>query len=308
MSQSSSKSKDGVISLSPKKSSKYAIEISGVSKEFGTVHALENVDLRIPTGQIFGFLGPNGAGKTTMIRCLMDYIRPSQGSMAILGKDAHADSAELKSLVGYLSSDMQLYPNWTAKTHIDFVASIEGYGRSQELIKSFNLDLHKKVRKLSSGNKQKLAIILAFIGNPKVLIMDEPTRGLDPLLQNQLYDLLREFASDGGTVFLSSHNLAEVQQLCHGVAVIKEGKIVSSQTMSEILKINIHNITAFSKSGFDHKDFNIDGVEIVSSGKREIKLKVKGELNQGVKALSKYDLTSLEINHANLEDVFMEYY
>lgn len=287
---------------------KFAIKISGVSKVFGSLKALDGVDLEVPEGQIFGFLGPNGAGKTTMIRCLMDYIRPTEGSVLILGKDAHINSAELKSEIGFLSSDMQLYPNWTAKTHIDFVGSIEGHGRAEKLIKEFDMDLNKKVKNLSSGNKQKLAIILAFMGNPKILIMDEPTRGLDPLLQNQLYALLRQFTADGGTVFFSSHNLAEVQQICHSVAVIKEGKIVSSQTMNDILQISIHTVSAISKKGFSKEDFNIKGVEVLSHGGKDLKLKVKGELNAVIKALSKYDLSNLEITHANLEDVFMEYY
>lgn len=285
-----------------------AIEISGVTKVFSSIKALDGVDLNIPSGQIFGFLGPNGAGKTTMIRCLMDYIRPTNGSISILGKDAQENSAELKNSIGYLSSDVQLYPNWTAKTHIEFVGSIKGYGNSKNLTKKFGLDLHRKVKNLSTGNKQKLAIILAFMGDPKILIMDEPTRGLDPLLQNQLYDLLREYTEVGGTVFLSSHNLAEVQQICHRVAVIKDGKIVSSSTMDEILQISIQIVTAISEKGFNAKDFSIEGVEVLAQGKKEIKLKVKGELNAVVKALGKYELTNLEIAHANLEDVFMEYY
>jgi ABC-2 type transport system ATP-binding protein len=285
-----------------------AISIKNVTKTFGSKRALDNVSLKVETGHIFGFLGPNGAGKTTMIRCLMDYIRPSSGAVTIIGKDAQQNSAELKDQIGYLSSDMQLHPNWTGRTHIDFLSGIEGRGRADELVKRFDLDLTRKVRHLSSGNKQKLSIILAFLGEPKLLIMDEPTRGLDPLLQNELYDLLHEFANNGGTVFLSSHNLAEVQHLCDSVAVIRDGKIVAAEAMRDILQMSVHIVQAVASKSFVRKDFDIKGVEVIGGSGKNISLKVHGEIGHVVELLSNYNLTDLEVSHANLEDVFMEYY
>ncbi|HSX53161.1 MAG TPA: ABC transporter ATP-binding protein [Patescibacteria group bacterium] len=285
-----------------------AISIKNVSKTFGAKRALDNVSLDVTKGHIFGFLGPNGAGKTTMIRCLMDYIHVSGGHMSLLGHDSHVDGPLLKSQVGYLSSDMQLHSGWTAKMHIDFMGGIKGNGQADELVKKFNLDIGTKVSKLSSGNKQKLAIILAFLGNPKLLIMDEPTRGLDPLLQNQLYQLLREFSTAGGTVFLSSHNLGEVQQLCDSVAVIKEGKIVATEAMKDILQMSVHMIQAVATTTIDRADFRVEGVEIIGGSGKSISLKTHGKLDFIVKTLSKYSLTNLEISHVNLEDVFMEYY
>jgi ABC-2 type transport system ATP-binding protein len=285
-----------------------AISIKNVSKVFGSKRALDEVSLTIPQGQIFGFLGPNGAGKTTMIRCLMDYINVSGGQVAIFGQDAHTQSASLKRSIGYLSSDMQLHPRWTARTHIDLMSSIKGGGRAEELVQRFNLDLDVRVGKLSSGNKQKLAIILAFLGNPKLLIMDEPTRGLDPLLQNQLYDLLREFARQGGTVFLSSHNLAEVQQLCDSVAVIRGGKIVAAQAMKDILQLRVHLVQAVATKAFKHSDFALKDVEVIGGTGKSIQLKARTQIDPLMKVLAKYPLTDLEVTHASLEDVFMEYY
>ena len=285
-----------------------AISLSHVSKSFGAKKALDDVSLTIPKGKIFGFLGPNGAGKTTTIRCLMDYMRADEGSISILGKDAKIESAILKQDIGFLSSDIQLHPNWSAHTHIEFLSSIKGRGRADELVKLFNLDLKTKVRNLSSGNKQKLAIILAFLGDPRVLIMDEPTRGLDPLLQNQLYDLLRGFAHEGGTVFLSSHNLAEVQQLCDNVAVIRAGKIVADEAMRDIRRMKIHTITAVATKAFDEKGFAKKDIEIVSCSAKTIVLKVRGRIDPVIKLLSKYELTDLDVSHASLEDVFMEFY
>ncbi|HUC20987.1 MAG TPA: ABC transporter ATP-binding protein [Candidatus Polarisedimenticolaceae bacterium] len=284
-----------------------AISIKNVTKTFGSKHALDNVSLNIPQGHIYGFLGPNGAGKTTLIRCLMDYIA-SDGVITILGRNAHSESAELKRSVGYLSSDMQLHPNWTTKIHIDFMASIKGRGQADELIKTLNLDMKAKVRNLSSGNKQKLAIILAFLGSPKLLIMDEPTRGLDPLLQNQLYELLRRFAKAGGTVFLSSHNLGEVQHLCDNVAVIREGKIVAAEAMKDILQMRVHMVEATATTAFVAADLKLKDIEILSSAGKSVTLKARGKIDPIIKALAKYDLVDVEVSHPNLEDVFMEYY
>ncbi len=285
-----------------------AVSINNVSKVFGAKHALDNVSLDIPSGHLFGFLGPNGAGKTTLIRCLMDFARPSSGTISVLGQDAQQDSARLKSQIGYLSSDSQLHTGWTGRTHIDFVASTKGGARATELSNKFDLDLDVKVGHLSSGNKQKLSIILAFMGNPKLLIMDEPTRGLDPLLQNELYDLLRRFTADGNSVFLSSHNLTEVQQLCDSIAVIKAGKIVASDTMQDILQKNTHIIRAVSTNNIDKTTFKRLGIEILNSNPKSLIAKTQGELDFVVKTLSKYPLTDLEVSHVSLEDIFMEYY
>lgn len=285
-----------------------AININDVSKSFGAKRALDKVSLSIPEGTIFGFLGPNGAGKTTTIRLLMDYTRASSGQITILGRDAHADSAELKRSVGYLSSDMQLYSSWTVQAHIDFIGSVKGHGRATELAREFELDLKAKVANLSSGNKQKLAIILAFMGNPKLLILDEPTRGLDPLLQSKLYALLREFVGTGGTVFFSSHDLAEVQQLCDSVAVIRAGKIVAAEAMKDMLQLRVHVIRAVATKPISPTDFKLKDVELVAIDGPSITLKARGGIDPIMKTLAKYSLVDLEVTHASLEDVFMEYY
>lgn len=285
-----------------------AISMTNVSKSFGAKLALNKVSLDVPTGHIFGFLGPNGAGKTTTIRCLMDYIAVSSGDIKILGQDAHARSAQLKSSIGYLSSDMQLHPNWSGRTHIDFLGTIKGRGRADELVKKLDLNIDTKVQHLSSGNKQKLAIILAFLGTPQLLIMDEPTRGLDPLLQNLLYELLEDFARDGGTVFLSSHNLAEVQRLCRSVAVIRRGEVVAKKGMDDILQLGVHIVQAVASQPIKPADFKLKDVEVLGTSGSAITIKVRGNLDPVIKALAHYKLTSLEVTHASLEDAFMEYY
>lgn len=288
--------------------SSVGISIRNVSKSFGPKKALNNVSLDVSRGQIFGLLGPNGAGKTTIIRCLMDYILPTEGEIKIFEQDAHLSSANLKNSIGCLSSDMQLHTNWSARTHIDFLGSIKGRGRADELVKKLGLDLDTNVEHLSSGNKQKLAVVLAFLGEPKLLIMDEPTRGLDPLLQNLLYQLLQDFAKAGGTVFLSSHNLAEVQHLCSNVAVIRQGEVVASKGMDDILQLGVHIVQAVASTPIRHTDFKFEGVEVLSGNGHAITVKVRGNIDPVIKALTKYNLVNLEINHASLEDAFMEYY
>lgn len=285
-----------------------AVSIKNASKLFGEKRALDDISFDVEEGTIFGFLGPNGAGKTTMIRSMMDYIRLSEGSVSLLGMDSKADSEELKKHIGYLSSDMQLHKNWTAKEHIEFLGSIKGVGRSIELCEEFGLDVNVEVGKLSSGNKQKLAIALAFLGDPKLIFMDEPTRGLDPLLQNQLYELLQSFTRNGGTVFFSSHNLAEVQLLCDNVAVIRNGKLIVSQSMDKVLKLNIYYIQAACTKNINLTDFKNSDIEIVRNTEKSIELKTKGELDQVLEHLLKYQLEDLEVRHATLEEVFMEYY
>ena len=277
-------------------------------KRFGEKRALDGISLDVEGGSIFGFLGPNGAGKTTMIRSMMDYIRLDEGSISLLGADAQADSADLKNKIGYLSSDIQLHKNWTAHDHIAFLGSIKGVGKSLALCQDFGLDIHVPVGKLSSGNKQKLAIALAFLGDPNLVIMDEPTRGLDPLMQNQLYDLLKSFASSGGTIFFSSHNLSEVQLLCDNVAVIRNGRVVISESMDEVLKLNVHYIQATATKPIKASDFKKLDIEIVKTAGNAIELKSKGDLNGVLHALAAYSLRDLEVRHATLEEVFMEYY
>ena len=190
-----------------------AIEIVDLKKRFGSVKAVDGVTFKAEQGEAFGFLGPNGAGKTTTIRCLMDFIRPTSGKISIFGKDAQKDSVELKKLIGYLPGNVKLYGNWNGWDHIRFIESIRGKSKNvDDLIQK--LDFNPKVRfhSLSSGNKQKLGLILTLMNEPKLLVMDEPTVGLDPLLQNTIYGLLNDLKKKGTTIFVSSHNLPEVEK------------------------------------------------------------------------------------------------
>ncbi len=286
-----------------------AITISKLVKRYGSNPALRDVSLTVETGEIYGFLGPNGAGKTTTIRCMMDFIRPDGGSIKVFGKDAHTDTVAVKQFIGYLPADSQLYPKWTAKDHVEFINSVRGYSSSTAaLMARLDLDPNKQLRHMSTGNKQKLGLIVALQGKPELLILDEPTKGLDPLLQHEMYAILKEYVAGGGTVFLSSHNLAEVERICTNVGIIRDGKIVASKSMEDIRAMKIHLVTALVAGTVKPDDLKVSGTEVITASNGQVVLKVRGDLNPLIAKLSAYDVRDLEITHAPLEDIFMEYY
>lgn len=284
------------------------IQIKHISKHFGSVTALRGVSLEVPQGSIYGFLGPNGAGKTTTIRCLMDFIRPDSGVIKILGKDAHSNGVELKQSIGYLPASGSLYGNWSGQEHIDFAAKLRRVDPNPSLAKQLDLNLKTKVSLLSTGNRQKLMIVLALLGNPALLLLDEPTKGLDPILQAQFYQILADFKARGGTVFMSSHILPEAEKICDGVTVIKSGKIIAEETMESLRRKSIHRVSAIFKGSVNPKIFQLTSTEIVHSTKDSVELKVKGDINSVVQLVSRCNLLDLEVAHASLEELFLEMY
>jgi len=285
------------------------IEIKNLKKYFGKTKAVDDISLNVEKGEIFGFLGPNGAGKTTTIRAMMDFIRPTDGEIKILGLDAQKDTVELKKKIGYLSGELRLYKKWTGKDHINFVKNLHGDGDiAQDIAKRFGFDPSLKVKSLSSGNRQKLGIVMAFMTKPELLIMDEPTSGLDPLLQNEMYELIEEVTKQGTTVFMSSHNLSEVDRVCSRVGIIKQGKMVTTESIKNLKEKRLYTITAYFKDKFDKNDFDIENVEIKKEIAEGLIMSAKGDINELVKKLSEYNLRDLRIEHASLEDIFLEFY
>lgn len=287
----------------------YAIEIKGLKKHFGKVKAVDGVSFEVKKGEILGFLGPNGAGKTTTIRCLMDFLRPDSGSIKVLGLDSKENSVEIKKRVGYLSGNVRLYDKWTGQEHIQFVESIRGKSETaRKYAKKLDLDLNKKFKTLSSGNKQKLGLVLSLMSKPELLVMDEPTVGLDPLLQNTIYEILNELRESGTTIFISSHNLAEVEKICDRVAIIKEGKIIAVSKINELDIKKVHRIEVRIKGKFTAKEFEFNGVTEAKKSGEVLILRVEGHINPVIEKLTKYNLGDVEITHASLEEVFLDYY
>lgn len=291
------------------------IEIKDLKKHFPAtpknppVKALDGVSFEVKEGEVFGFLGPNGAGKTTTIRCLMDFIRPTSGSISIFGKDARKDSVLLKSQIGYLPGNVKLHPNWTGHEHVAFVESIRGKSKdAKEIAKKLDLDLGKRFKNLSSGNKQKLGIVLALMSDPKLLVMDEPTLGLDPLLQNTIYQLLDDLKKKGTTIFFSSHNLPEVERVCDRVGIIKEGKMVAVETLKEMEGKRIHQVEVRFADKVKIAELKLEGVENIQELPDGFIFDVAGDINAVIRQLSKHELTDISITHAALEEVFLKFY
>jgi ABC-2 type transport system ATP-binding protein len=285
------------------------LSLNKVTKTFGSLNAVDDVSLKINKGEIYGFLGPNGAGKTTTIRMILDFIRPTTGTVTLFGNNNENGFIELLRGVGYLSADSTLYPNWTAKQHIDFVEKIRGQSpNALKLARKFDLKIHTRYKHLSSGNKQKLALVLALMHEPKLLVLDEPTRGLDPLLQQELYDILTDFKKRGGSVFMSSHNLGEVQKVCDSVGIIREGKLVASETMDTLRKLNTHEISVQFTAVINPDEFKSSNVELKHSTNKRIIALVRGDLNVFLSKVTKHKVADIEITHVSLEEMFMRYY
>ncbi len=286
------------------------LQVKNLSKKFGNLQALDNVSFTIEKGEIFGFLGPNGAGKSTTIRIIMGFLHPTAGSIEVFGQDSVADAVELKNKIGYVAAEPVLYQDWTVDDHIQFLVNVRGAqikASAEKLKKILELDGKKKVKQLSTGNQQKLAITLALCINPPLLVLDEPTRGLDPLLRATFHRLLREYKKAGGTVLLSSHDLSEVEDLCDKIVIIHNGKLIQDTTVSRLRANHGHKIKAHFLDAVP--DFsNINGVEGLIATKHTVEFKVKDNLHPILEKLSASRVEDLEITSASLEDIFEEIY
>lgn len=286
-----------------------AIRVEELRKEFGKVKAVDGVSFEVEEGEVFGFLGPNGAGKTTTIRCMMDFIRPTNGTITILGKDAQKKGVALKEQIGYLSGYVRLVDKWTGRDHINYCSALDGNKNSANaLAERLEFDPTIKTKKLSSGNRQKMGLILALMGEPKVLIFDEPTNALDPLLQNTVYELLKEAQQRGTTVFMSSHNLAEVEKVCTRVGIIRKGKMVATESISSLKQKRLYSVRIAFSASVKWSELAADGVEVVEQLTNGFLLNVKGEISPLLKKVEQLPLADIEITHGNLEDIFLEHY
>jgi ABC-2 type transport system ATP-binding protein len=285
------------------------LEVRNLKKYFGATHAVDDISFSVERGEMFGFLGPNGAGKTTTIRCLMDFLRPTGGAISVFGFDSVKDSVALKSRIGYLSGYVRLYETWTGWDHIRFFKTLGNTAdSSKDLIARLDFDPTKKAGQLSSGNKQKLGIILAFMHDPELLILDEPTNGLDPLLQNTVYEMLTERTRNGTTVFFSSHNLPEVERVCSRVGIIRDGKMATVERIEALKDKKVYRIQVRSDQAFDQAELKKLNARQLQSSPGHVTLEVRGEILPVVQMLSRLELRDLTIERAPLEEIFMEYY
>ncbi|MBN2823030.1 MAG: ABC transporter ATP-binding protein [Coriobacteriia bacterium] len=262
---------------------------------------------------VFGFLGPNGAGKTTTIRCLLGMLKPTAGQVRLFGEEVQLDGASLRRKIGYVAGEVQAYEKETGRWHIDYVSGLRG-GRgalTDELIERLEFDPGRRVKELSKGNKQKLALILGLMHDPDLLILDEPTSGLDPLNQETVFDIIQERVSGGATVFLSSHILSEVERVCERVGIIRNGTLVAEESMKSLLGKRLRELNVTFAGPVDVSFFDgIQGVTRVSVlSPATVNARVRGgDLDALIKRLAGKPIVDLSIEHASLEEVFMEFY
>ena len=288
-----------------------AIETIGLTKMFGAIRGIEALDLRVEPGEIFGFLGPNGAGKTTTIRALLDLQRPTAGTALVLGLDAHRDGVAIHSRVGYLPGDLALFSRMTAGDHFAWFARARGLASSESagaLAERFDLPLDRRVNELSKGNRQKVGIVLAFMHEPELLILDEPTSGLDPLMKDEFERLLRETAANGRTVFLSSHELDEVQRVADRVGIIKDGRLVRTDTVDGLRRDAPTTLELRFRDPVDPGCFRVDGVRVLKRPASHVTLEVTGAIGPVLRIAADLDPVGLVSRQADLDELFLSFY
>ena len=288
---------------------KTILEIKNLTKYYGKIKGVENVSLNLEEGEIFGFIGPNGAGKSTTIRAIMNLINKNSGEVLVEGKEFKKDDVKIKERIGYLPSEVNLYEDYTVKEMLDYHERFykkDIHKRRLDLVNRFEIDEKKKIEDLSTGNLKKIGITLAFMHEPKILILDEPINGLDPIMQNVFYDLLKEEKAKGRTIFYSTHMLSEVSKICDRVGIIKEGELIKIEKIEDLSKKNLVFVTITSEQSKDIvKELKI---KVVEEDGNTIKFGNNLPHDTLIKKLSKYNIERILIEEATLEDLFIHYY
>jgi ABC-2 type transport system ATP-binding protein len=289
------------------------IDITDLSKNYGRVRAIKQVNLQIREGEIFGFIGPNGAGKSTTIRILLNLIFPTSGKAKILGMDVITETKKIKQLIGYIPSDANAYGYMDVLEFLSYCMRFYpgkfNMDRIVELAAWLELDLKRKIAELSMGNRKKVSIVQSLLHQPRLLILDEPTTGLDPLMQAKFFDLLRLENEKGMTIFFSSHILNEVQLLCKRVAVIKEGRIIQLEDIETLRKKQLKKIFIEFGEPVTEESISIPGIEgLISVHHHRMNFMYSGEIQPLVTFLTHHQVINLTIEEPSLEEIFMHYY
>ncbi|MHB1390365.1 MAG: ABC transporter ATP-binding protein [Thermoleophilia bacterium] len=287
------------------------VETKNLTKYYGQSKGINDLTLSVEKGEILGFIGPNGAGKSTTIRLLLSLIYPTSGSATIFGKDVILHGSEIKREIGYLPSEVFYYDNMRVRELLDYSASFYKKDCSQrikELSGLLHLDLTKKIEDLSYGNKKKVGIVQGLLHDPELIILDEPTGGLDPLIQRNFFDLLKEENRAGKTIFFSSHILSEVQKICDRVAIIKEGELINIESMENLIQNNYKRVQLMTRQTAARELFDFPGVSDLKIENSHISFLYKGDVNTVARKVAQIDLVDLMVGEPDLEEIFMHYY
>ena len=291
-----------------------AIATSGLTKYYGSSPGIIDLDLEVRVGEVYGFIGPNGAGKSTTIRTLLNFLFPSEGSGTVLGLDIIKDTLEIRRRTGYLPGDLSMYDAMTAREFLIYFANLRKCDCTTTmatLADRFQLDLDRKIKDYSTGNRQKVGIVNAFMHQPELLILDEPTAGLDPLMQQEFQELINEVRNEGRTVFLSSHILPEVDRVADRVGIVRDSRLIAVDTV-EAFKAKAHSTLSIQfASTIDETLFSgLDGVKDteIRNGGTVLAVTVSGSLDGVIKEAANHDVVSISTRDSELEEVFLSYY
>jgi ABC-2 type transport system ATP-binding protein len=288
-----------------------AIKMQNLTKYYGKQKAISELSFEVAEGEVYGFIGPNGAGKSTTIRTLLNFIYPTSGSATIFDMDIIRQSTEIKELVGYLPSEVHYYENMKVKELLHYSAGFyqkkKSTKRIDELVDRLELDVHKKFEDLSFGNRKKVGIVQALLHEPKLLIMDEPTGGLDPLMQHTFFELLLEEKRKGTTIFFSSHILSEVQKMCDRVGIIKEGKLIANDTIENLTRNQFKKVTLLLDDD-QERTLSLDGIIQQHQHGPTLTVMFRGDIHELISALDREQFRDVVIEEPSLDEIFMHYY
>ena len=288
------------------------IETDRLTKRYGGSRGIEDVSIGVEQGEVYGFLGPNGAGKTTTIRTLLDLLHPTSGSAQLFGLDSRRESREIRARLGNLPGDFTCDPALTGREFLGFCGEARGMralGSASSLAQRFEADLDRRIGDLSRGNRQKVGLIQALFHDPELLVLDEPTTGLDPLMQEEFLAVIVEFRGRGGTVFLSSHDLDEVERVCDRVAIIREGRISAVERVAELRGRAYHHVSIEFESPIDTGEFaDIPGVSELQADGSHVSFKASGALDPLIKAAARHTVIDMELTEPTLEEIFLTFY
>jgi beta-exotoxin I transport system ATP-binding protein len=289
------------------------VETHALTKRYGRARGIEDVTMTVRAGEVFGFLGPNGAGKTTTIRTLLDLLHPTSGWARVFGLDSRRDSRAIHARLGNLPGDFAYDPRLTGRELVTYFAELRGMrglGRTAELAERFQADLDRPLGDLSRGNRQKIGLVQAAFHDPELLVLDEPSSGLDPLMQEEFLTFVAEERDRGRTVFLSSHELDEVQRVCDRVGIIREGRLIAVEDVNELTGRSYRHVTVEFATPVDPREFaRLPGVsDLRREDAQRISFEAEGDIDAVIKTAARHTVTDLELSRPTLEEVFLTYY